>query len=380
MTEHQNKLVAFVAQSVPAARLNQFRKYRQTQGKGHQCGACRLLGIGPIRQAPSLKHGEDRQLQRKEYFMADKFVMPKGRQTIRKSMQQVSTDPLNPTVQRENRRVRLWNFQAAPGTTLAKLEAAYLSALDTVDSIEERKANSAKSGKFTADGLTDDALQFALNNAVPTFKRGRDAIKAAKAEAKARREALQLQKPDKSDVAGAILRAQICDRLAAMSAKDRDAFINSNIEKLDPVTAEAILTAPAWLSGVSNSHRQLLTDRALQAQHGEAVAELQELERAIEVATSAVEIGRDEVRIEAGVHDPHKFDQLAAPIEAKQSAPWLRRKRNGDAEEIRVVDIDQGVERSATPEEIASGVFYENADEYRKGKVDISSTPTRSAA
>jgi hypothetical protein len=40
--------------------------------------------------------------------------------------------------------------------------------------------------------------------------------------------------------------------------------------------------------------------RALQAQHGDKIAELKELERAIEAAESAVEAGRDEIRLEAG--------------------------------------------------------------------------------
>jgi hypothetical protein len=149
---------------------------------------------------------------------------------------------------------------------------------------------------------------------------------------------------------------------------------------MEPIVAEAILTAPAWLSGVSDSHRALLTDMALQAQHGAAIAELQELERAIEFAASAVETGRDEIRLETGVLDPAQFDQLAAPIEAKQAAPWLRRKQSGDAEEIRVVDLDRGVERLATPEEKERGVFYDSAEEYRKDNPEISLTPTRSAA
>jgi hypothetical protein len=310
--------------------------------------------------------------------------MPTGRQTIRKDTSRISTDPLIPTVQRENRRTRLWDFPVTPGTTMAKLKDAYVTAFNAVDAIEERKASSAKSGKFTADGLVDDALQFALNNAVPTFKRGRDAIGAAKKELAARREKLQLSAPDKSDIAGAYLRREIRDRLTAMPAKERDAFMNENVERMDPVVAEAILTAPAWLSGVAESYRKQLTDKALQAQHGDAVTELQELERAIEVATSAVETGRDEVRIEAGVHDPHAFDQLAAPIEAKQNVPWLQKFNEEGVEVVRRLSWDAtkntGSWTKATPQDFETGIFYKDAEEYRKANPEISSTPTRSAA
>jgi hypothetical protein len=40
-----------------------------------------------------------------------------------------------------------------------------------------------------------------------------------------------------------------------------------------------------------------------------------------------VEAGREEVRLETGVFDPHKFNELAAPVEAKANAPWLKKFR-----------------------------------------------------
>ena len=82
-----------------------------------------------------------------------------------------------------------------------------------------------------------------------------------------------------------------------------------------------------------------------------------------------METGRDEVRLEVGVHDERKFNEMAAPIEAKHDAPWLRRGKNSSgAEEIRVVDLDQGVERPATPEEIERGIEYRDYDHFKEGK------------
>jgi hypothetical protein len=59
------------------------------------------------------------------------------------------------------------------------------------------------------------------------------------------------------------------------------------------------VTAPASLTGISEIHRQQLVDRALLSQHGDALAELQTLERAIEAAESAVEMAHDEIRLAA---------------------------------------------------------------------------------
>jgi hypothetical protein len=111
------------------------------------------------------------------------------------------------------------------------------------------------------------------------------------------------------------------------------------------------------------------TERALNAHYGDAIGEIKEIEKAIEAAESSVEAARDEVRLEVGIHDPTKFNELAASVEAKQDAPWLRRRKNSDgAEGIVVVDLDQGVERPATPEEAERGIFYSDFEQYKQGK------------
>jgi hypothetical protein len=121
---------------------------------------------------------------------------------------------------------------------------------------------------------------------------------------------------------------------------------------------------PAEYSGVPQSRHDLLTERALNAQFGSALAEIREIEQAIEAAESSVEAARDEIRLEIGIHDPAKFNALAAPVEAKHSAPWLKRGLQDGVEVIRVVDLEKGVERPATPEEIESGVYFKDYDDY----------------
>jgi hypothetical protein len=76
-------------------------------------------------------------------------------------------------------------------------------------------------------------------------------------------------------------------------------------------------------------------------------------------AESAVECRTRGIRLKSAVFDPHKFNELAAPAEAKANAPWLR-KRLG---EIKVVDSERSVERPATPEEIETGVYAKNFDD-----------------
>ena len=79
--------------------------------------------------------------------MADYKMPYKGRMTIRAGS---SEDKRNG---RDNKRIRAWEFQPKPGTSIAKLESAFLGALTAVDLVIARRAEATKSGRFTADVL-----------------------------------------------------------------------------------------------------------------------------------------------------------------------------------------------------------------------------------
>ena len=295
------------------------------------------------------------------------FIKPQGRRTIRRRVPSVPGNPLVPSAARQPRNIRMWDIgDGAPGSMKEKLRAAYHDALGAVDRIEDHKAATLRSGKFTPTGVADAAQQYTLSDLVPTFARGRDTIKVAKREAAALRDKIKLQPSDKTDVVGAIRRWEMREFLRTMPDKARNAYIGKRRENIDPDLALAIVEMPAEFSGVLEGDRAGLLDSALRAQHGDAMKELQELERAIEVAESAVETGRDEVRQETGLN-AKVFDERAAPIEArsKSRTPWLRHMTIEGVEQIGVVDLDRKVGRPATPEEIASGVFFRDFNEYQ---------------
>jgi hypothetical protein len=272
--------------------------------------------------------------------MDDKFKMPKGRQTIRKG---------------GGRRTRLWELS---------VEAVYLSGLDAMDRAEARHAANKADSRFTPDGVHDDLLKFVLADAVPTLHQGRTAIKKARAEVAGRRSKLKIEGPDPSDIAAAFRRMEIRTRLREMKSDELTNYFARYGDNLPTEIAQAVTELPAEYSGVPQSRHDLLTERALNAQFGAAIEEIKEIEQAIEAAESSVEAARDEIRLEVGIHDPAKFNALAAPVEAKHSAPWLRRSKQDGVEVIRVVDLEEGVERPATPAEIESGVYFKNYDDY----------------
>jgi hypothetical protein len=124
-----------------------------------------------------------------------------------------------------------------------------------------------------------------------------------------------------------------------------------------------VMEVPPEMTSVSSQQHNMLIDRAVEAQHGETLGEIKALEHGIQLAERSVEASRDEVRRETGV-DPKTFDELALPFEAKEAAPWLRRKGN----EVRVVDLERGIERLATPQELIEGIEAATLEEFSARK------------
>src|SRR5262249_50302511 len=191
-------------------------------------------------------------------------------------------DPLQPYRPR-SRTIEPWVLEATAGSTLAKLEAAYLDALAAVDAVEDHKAAASKSGKFTPQGTTDDALQFAASTCAPKLRRARQVVEVAKQEAADRRAKLVLKPADKMDAAGQMRRLWKLDRLAKMPDSERNAYIAKSIDNLDPELAQAILEVPEF-SGLLPSDVEQIRDRELRAQHGdEAHAGDRDLEAGIAI-------------------------------------------------------------------------------------------------
>jgi hypothetical protein len=255
-----------------------------------------------------------------------KFRMPKGRQTIRQS---------------GGRRTRLWELTDSQNPTVQKLENVYLSGLSTMDLVEARHAKNKTDARFTPEGVKDDLLKFVLNDAVPALHHGRVMIRKARDELAERKSKLKLPAADPNDLVGAMRRQEIRQHLNTMKPDKQAEYFLRNGDSLPPEVVQAIVELPAEFSGVPQSRHDLLVENALSQNFSEAIAEIKEIEQAIDAAESSVEASRAEIREEIGV-DPAKFNELAAPVETRQVAPWLRKSKENGVDVIRVVDLERG--------------------------------------
>ncbi|MGX1107513.1 hypothetical protein [Bradyrhizobium elkanii] len=254
--------------------------------------------------------------------------------------------------------IGIWDIEARPGTTLERLKAARRSGLDAADLMRTRRSEHVASGQFTADGIKAALVKNAMSEAVSPLHRARQTIKSAKTERDELRAKVKPPATDKTDLVSAMLRAEMRDWFRSKPQSERDR-ISADPAKMDSQLALALMEMPAELTGVSAMHRNALIEHTVQAEHAETIATIKDLERGIELAERAVEASREEIRKDTGL-ERAAFDGLAAPIEKKATAPWLRKGR--------VIDLERGVAREPTEEEIANGIEAETLDEFNRLK------------
>jgi len=258
---------------------------------------------------------------------------------------------------RPNHAIHFWEIKSRPGSTVERLEKAYLNTLAAVDLAESIGKQIAADNRYTEQGRQEQHRNHLLHQAVPVFHQGRRAISKAKQELDEMRGRLQLPKTDPTDAAGAIARMEIRTWLRGLPQGERDKITRA--ENIDPNIRSAIIDAPAVMTGVADSHLNLLKEKVLRETHGSLMDEIAELASAIDVAASAVEAGRDSARIDTGM-TPEQFNEAAAPIEARETVPWLRKGK--------VVDLERGVMRDPTEDELATGIEAQTIDEFNRLK------------
>jgi hypothetical protein len=301
-------------------------------------------------------------------------ITMKGRTSIRRSTPDMGVDPLTPRKPR-SRTINPWMFDDAVkrSGTFTKLEQSYLAILAGVDGVEERRAEAAKSGRFTEAGVIEDTLKYAVTQVAPELRKAQHLVEAAKGELRTKRAKLTLP-IDRSDAYG----------LARSRPEEARRRIVADPASVDPELRLAIIEMPPELSGTYPSDHRRLTDVALRTVHGdERFTEIAELEEAIPILETVLEAGKEEVAREAGV-DLSKFDDVARPYVQDIGALWLRKFVEGDREIIKVFTPDasgrSATFQPATPEQIADGVFFADAAAWRRGNAPFQPTEKANGA
>jgi len=191
------------------------------------------------------------------------------------------------------------------------------------DKITKKRNELSAKGTLSAKGLDEALRDFVKKEAIPDLARARCKLEASAEEVTARRQALSFPKPDKGDVAGALLRQELRAYLRGMSPGDRAGLL---LRDPDSATIAAVFEAPNYLSGVDDRLRSELEALIVAAAHPEKLQAIEDERECITLANMAVNHAVDTIQKSTGYDNSRlAFDKFMAEASAPIVAEFAKK-------------------------------------------------------
>lgn len=201
-------------------------------------------------------------------------------------------------------------------------------AFELADKISAKRNDLVAKGTLSAKGLDEAVREFVTKDVVPELARARCKLEASAEAVTAKRQALTFPKPDKSDLAGAVLRQELRAYLRGLPQGERYGLL---LRDPDADIIAAVFEAPDYLSGIDAKLRAELENRIVAAAHPQKLQAIEDERECINLANIAINHAVDTIRKATGYDHSPAFDQFmakaSAPIEsefAKKGTPPAR--------------------------------------------------------
>lgn len=256
--------------------------------------------------------------------------------------------------------VGLWEWSDRKEPIFGRLRSSYDDALKVAAEFGEKRGALAKDTRFTEEGRRDELKTWTAANALKPLAVARQvAIPAAKRELDQRREKLSLEGPDRSDLAGAVMRGEIRSWLRGMKIDERSQALNGDV---DPLIALAVVEAPAALSGVNPATHKRLVSAAIDALHPGERAKIAELERALETTQRAVAAAEGGIKSELLVNSRTFSGWLEGAALESEAQIYLRKDDAGTVRAIFRGANGKAQTRTPTEDDLALGKWIKDDD------------------
>jgi hypothetical protein len=256
-------------------------------------------------------------------------------------------------------------------------KAVAVKVTDAANAFGAKVAAINESKSLTREGKAE-AKAAALPDAIRDLATAARPLPKAKAKVAAARDAIRVPPLAKDDVVGFMSDSEHRAMFRTMSAADRAQIL---MQTKDAGLLAALLRGAPELSGLSASDEafaKLVEDKYFTMTAGDKLAEIAAMESDIEAVDAAYQTARAQLRNLAGMDDGMRaqFETLAAPIERRVGALWIKRDKNiNGVERVIVIDPDGAdssaadggrstIYRDATPAEVEAGVEYASMADY----------------
>jgi hypothetical protein len=241
------------------------------------------------------------------------------------------------------------------------MRTAMIAALAAAEQFAGHKIGLKADGRMTERGQ-QQALQDALTTTHgKAWARAKAPVTKARAEIKARRDALTIKPVDPANFAAAVERQEIRTWVRQLDLGVRESVV---LATKDRRILEAVVSAPPELSGFAGDAALAgkIEERYFELTCPGELAAIEAMDDVVAVAEAAVGIAYNDLRIAfAPDMHPRDFDGIMKPA-VEMIRPWLI---DGDKQVCETGSDGRPVYRKATDEDRAFGVRYENFEAYK---------------
>jgi hypothetical protein len=168
---------------------------------------------------------------------------------------------------------------------------------------------------------------------------------------------------DRTDVSGALLRQEMRAAVRNMGLAERAAILMG--DKADPMFVDAVLEAPALLSGIDPQMFETIREQRLESLFSSESLQAESLSTEIEESDAIFQLARQDIAAASGLQ-PYEFTKLVAEVDSRLDAVWLKRERHENGAEIVIVlEPKSAKTRLAQPDDLRDGKFYDNYAAYQ---------------
>jgi hypothetical protein len=207
---------------------------------------------------------------------------------------------------------RRWKAEWSTSPAFARLRDAHalaLQAQDAVASLTAKRADLQRPGDLSAKGLNERIRSAAQVDVVPMLRRAAHLVDKARAEIKATRGAMRVQRPDPTDAAGAIRRMDIRNSLRSLPVEASGKLLMD--PAVDADLLMAVFEVPAFVSGIPDQLRDSLEQAIIERTNSTELEIVAGMEEAATVVDAGLRIGLMDLRESAGFEhlQEHEFGE-----------------------------------------------------------------------
>ncbi|AWI58629.1 hypothetical protein [Sinorhizobium fredii] len=215
-----------------------------------------------------------------------------------------------------------------------RITAALDGPIMAIDRLEAKLADLRKSDRFSATGMAEEMKAFASKDTATVIRKAGHVVDDVREGLQRSKAKMKVPKPDKSDVAGAILRMDVRNWLKSLNRGELAAVLMAK-DAAEEILLAAYEVPPAMI-GSDKEFMDSIQERLLEIHHAPVLKQIAEIDEAITLANNVIQVSLFDMQ-KALMFDKQDqafrqwFDYVSRDVDREFEADRLREQQTGES-------------------------------------------------